>query len=105
MSISSLFQFIIGFFIGIIFFTAGIAGGAYFFLTNVDQNPEKQIFAEEKEKSSPKKQETKSTAKPDESKTTTNQAVEEKKKHNLVTVKLKKQKKKRSYPQVLILRR
>lgn len=48
MSISSLFQFIIGFFLGIIFFTVGIAGGAYFFLTTASQNPEKHIFAEEK---------------------------------------------------------
>ena len=62
MSISSLFQFIIGFFLGIIFFTAGIAGGAYLFLTRVSVTPDKHIFAEEKpapEKTQPAKVETK----------------------------------------------
>ncbi|WP_330205186.1 SH3 domain-containing protein [Cyanobacterium sp. Dongsha4] len=48
MSISSLFQFLIGFFLGIILFTAGIAGGAYFFLTQVSSNPPKPNFSEEK---------------------------------------------------------
>lgn len=47
MSISSLFQFLIGFFLGIILFTAGIAGGAYFFLTQVSSNPPKPSFPEE----------------------------------------------------------
>ncbi|GAB4314639.1 MAG: hypothetical protein Kow0091_21710 [Geminocystis sp.] len=47
MSISSLFQFLIGFFLGIILFTAGIAGGAYFFLTQVSGNPPKPSFPEE----------------------------------------------------------
>ena len=65
MSISSLFQFIIGFFLGIIFFTAGIAGGAYLFLTNANTAPEKQIFSEEKPKeekpTTAKKEEKKST--------------------------------------------
>ena len=56
MSISSLFQFIIGFFLGIIFFSAGIAGAAYLFFHNVSSNPDKHIFAEEK--SSPTETET-----------------------------------------------
>ena len=60
MSISSLFQFVIGFFLGIIFFTAGIAGGAYFFLTRANIEPEKQIFSEEKPTTA-KKEEKKST--------------------------------------------
>ncbi|WP_308255836.1 SH3 domain-containing protein [Geminocystis sp. GBBB08] len=48
MSPSSLFQFIVGFFLGVILFGAGIIGGAYFFLTNVSVNPSKHTFAEEK---------------------------------------------------------
>jgi Bacterial SH3 domain len=48
MNPSSLFQFIIGFFLGVILFGAGIAGGAYFFLTNVSGNTSKPTFAEEK---------------------------------------------------------
>lgn len=48
MNPSSLFQFIIGFFLGVILFGAGIAGGAYFFLTNVSGNSSKPTFAEEK---------------------------------------------------------
>lgn len=77
MSISSLFQFIIGFFVGIIFFTAGIAGGAYFFLTNVSQNPDRPIFAEEK--SSPQeKKEQKTEQTQNETKPAETQAVEEK---------------------------
>ncbi len=48
MNPSSLFQFIIGFFLGIILFGAGIAGGAYFFLTNVAGNTSKPVFSEEK---------------------------------------------------------
>ncbi|MGI0481082.1 SH3 domain-containing protein [Geminocystis sp. CENA526] len=56
MSLSSFFQFIVGFFLGIILFGAGIAGGAYFFLTNVAVNPSKHLFAEEK--STPEKKET-----------------------------------------------
>ncbi len=44
MSISSLFQFLIGFVLGVILFGAGIAGGAYFFLTNVSGNPPKPTF-------------------------------------------------------------
>lgn len=50
MNISSLFQFLLGFFLGIIIFTAGIAGGAYFFLTQVSGNPPKPTFSEEKPK-------------------------------------------------------
>jgi len=53
MNPSSFFQFIVGFFLGIILFGAGIAGGAYFFLTNVAVNPSKHLFAEEK---TPKKE-------------------------------------------------
>jgi hypothetical protein len=63
MSPSSFFQFIVGFFLGIILFGAGIAGGAYFFLTSVATNPPKHLFAEEK--SSPEK---KATPKPEETK-------------------------------------
>lgn len=48
MTPSSLFQFIIGFFLGVILFGAGIAGGAYFFLTNVSVTPSKHTFSEEK---------------------------------------------------------
>jgi len=77
MSISSLFQFLIGFFLGIILFTAGIAGGAYFFLTQVSGNPPKPTFSEEnasvKEKTpseSPTPTETTAT-KPEEKETVT----------------------------------
>ncbi len=48
MSMSGFFQFVIGFVLGIIFFSAGIAGGAYWFLTKVAVNPSKPIFSEEK---------------------------------------------------------
>lgn len=47
MNISSFFQFLIGFFLGIILFTAGIAGGAYLVLTQVSGNPPKPSFPEE----------------------------------------------------------
>ncbi|BAQ60014.1 hypothetical protein GM3708_420 [Geminocystis sp. NIES-3708] len=57
MSPSSLFQFIIGFFLGVILFGAGIAGGAYFFLTNVSVTPSKHTFAEEKPSSNQSKKE------------------------------------------------
>ena len=50
-SMSGFLQFIIGFVLGIIFFSAGIAGGAYFFLTRVGVNPPEPVFSEE-EKSS-----------------------------------------------------
>lgn len=56
MSPSSFFQFIVGFFLGVILFGAGIAGGAYFFLTSVATNPPKHLFAEEKP--TPEKKET-----------------------------------------------
>ncbi len=77
MSISSLFQFIIGFFLGIIFFTAGIAGGAYFFLTNINANPEKHIFAEEKSSPEKEKTQTKTETKTD-TKTTAEKTEPEK---------------------------
>ncbi len=48
MSISGFFQFVIGFILGVIFFSAGIAGGAYFFLTKMSSNPTKPVFPEEK---------------------------------------------------------
>lgn len=57
MNPSSLFQFIIGFFLGVILFGAGIAGGAYFFLTNMSANPSKHTFAEEKSSSNQSKKE------------------------------------------------
>lgn len=68
MSPSSLFQFIIGFFLGVILFGAGIAGGAYFFLTNVSGNPSKHTFAEEKpssEQKSPPEASNKENPKPE----------------------------------------
>lgn len=49
MSISGFFQFIIGFILGVIFFSAGIAGGVYFFLTRMSANPTKPVFPEEKQ--------------------------------------------------------
>lgn len=67
MSPSTLFQFIIGFFLGVILFGTGIAGGAYFFLTNVSGNPSKPTFAEEKpssEKKSPPEVSNKKNSKP-----------------------------------------
>jgi hypothetical protein len=48
LKMSGFLQFIIGFILGIIFFTVGIAGGAYWFLTKVAVNPSKPIFPEEK---------------------------------------------------------
>lgn len=57
MRVSSLFQFLIGFFLGIIFFTGGIAGGAYLFLTGVSSNPSKPDFSKEKEQVEPTKEE------------------------------------------------
>jgi hypothetical protein len=47
MNISNVFQFIIGFVLGVIFFSVGIAGGAYFFLTRLSANPSKPVFSEE----------------------------------------------------------
>lgn len=61
MRISTIFQFVIGFFLGIIFFTAGITGAFYFFLTKLGSTPEKHIFAEEK--SSPEETKTTTTTK------------------------------------------
>lgn len=48
MSVTNLFQFVIGFFLGIILFSAGIAGGGYFFLTRVSSNPPKPDFPQDK---------------------------------------------------------
>ncbi len=39
MNISGFLQFLIGFIIGIVLFGAGIAGGAYYFLTQISANP------------------------------------------------------------------
>ena len=61
MSISTIFQFVIGFILGIVFFTAGITGATYLFLTKVNSNPQKHIFPEEK--LSPKETKTTTTAK------------------------------------------
>lgn len=55
MSMSGFFQFVIGFVLGIIFFSAGIAGGAYLFLTKVAVNPSKPVFSEEKTTPTPVK--------------------------------------------------
>lgn len=54
-NMSGFLQFIIGFILGIIFFTAGIAGGAYLFLTKVAVNPTKPVFSEEKATQPPAK--------------------------------------------------
>ncbi|HIK37598.1 MAG: SH3 domain-containing protein [Geminocystis sp.] len=75
MSISSLFQFLIGFVLGIILFGAGIAGGAYFFLTNVGGNPPKPTF-EDKTAEGEKQQNTNANGK----------KVTESKKANTATV-------------------
>ncbi len=48
MTMSGFFQFIIGFILGLILFSAGIAGGAYWFLTKAAVNPSKPIYEEEK---------------------------------------------------------
>ncbi|WP_017294830.1 SH3 domain-containing protein [Geminocystis herdmanii] len=77
MSPSSFFQFIVGFFLGIILFGAGIAGGAYFFLTSVATNPPKHLFTEEK--STPEK---KVTPKPEEAKKEESPKPEEAKKED-----------------------
>ncbi len=72
MNISGLFQFVIGFFFGLIFFTAGIAGGAYFFLNQTATNPEKQVFSEEKPKEEkPKEEKVETTAEQTNTKTKT----------------------------------
>lgn len=47
MSISSFFQFMIGFIVGTIFFTLGIGGGLYFFLSKMTVNPSQPVFSEE----------------------------------------------------------
>ena len=48
MSISSLFQFVIGFIIGIGVLAGGSTVAAYLFITNVDKYPPKPLFTEEK---------------------------------------------------------
>lgn len=48
MSISGFFKFITGFVLGVIFFTAGIGGGVYFFLNKMAVEPSKPVFSEEK---------------------------------------------------------
>ncbi len=81
MNISGLFQFLIGFFLGIILFTAGIAGGAYFFLTQVSGNPPKPTFSEETsaEKFTPESSQptVTTTTKPEEEKETPETVTEE----------------------------
>ena len=49
MTISGFFQFIIGFILGIIFFSTGIAGAAYLYFTTTGANPSKPTFPEEKQ--------------------------------------------------------
>jgi hypothetical protein len=49
MTISGFFQFIIGFILGIIFFSAGTLGAAYLFLTKMAVNPAKPTFPAEKQ--------------------------------------------------------
>ena len=56
MTISGFFQFIIGFILGIIFFSAGIAGAAYFYFTKMAVNPAKPTFPAAKPETVPDKQ-------------------------------------------------
>jgi len=46
--LSSLFQFILGFFLGLIILAGGTAAVAYVFLAKMSANPPKPLFAEEK---------------------------------------------------------
>jgi hypothetical protein len=48
MTISGFFQFVIGFILGTIFFTAGVGGGIYFFLNKMSLDPSKPVYSEEK---------------------------------------------------------
>lgn len=52
MSISSFFQFMIGFIAGTILFSLGIGGGVYLFLSKMSTNPSLPVFSEEKEEDS-----------------------------------------------------
>lgn len=59
MSISSFFQFVIGFTLGVSIFVGSVASVGYVFFTKLTATPEKPIFSEEK--SNPVNQEPKST--------------------------------------------
>ena len=56
MTISGFFQFIIGFILGTIFFTAGVGGGIYFFLSKMSVDPSKPVYSEEKSETVAKNQ-------------------------------------------------
>ncbi|AFZ21549.1 SH3 domain-containing protein [Allocoleopsis franciscana] len=53
MSLSGIFKFILGFFVGIIFLIIFGIGTAYYFWTRLSITPAKPIFAEEQQKKSP----------------------------------------------------
>ncbi|GAB4172969.1 MAG: hypothetical protein Fur006_01970 [Coleofasciculaceae cyanobacterium] len=53
MSLSGIFKFILGFFIGILFLAFCGVGAAYYFWTKLSVTPAKPIFAEEQPKKSP----------------------------------------------------
>jgi uncharacterized protein YgiM (DUF1202 family) len=53
MSLSGIFKFILGFFVGIIFLVIFGVGAAYYFWTRLSIAPAKPIFAEEQQKKSP----------------------------------------------------
>lgn len=53
MSLSGIFKFILGFFIGILILAACGVGAAYYFWTRLSITPAKPIFAEEQPKKSP----------------------------------------------------
>ncbi len=52
MSLSGIFKFFLGFFIGILFLVICGVGAAYYFWTRLSITPEKPIFAEEQPKTS-----------------------------------------------------
>ena len=53
MSLSGIFKFILGFFVGIIFLVIFGLGAAYYFWTRLSISPAKPIFAEEQQKKFP----------------------------------------------------
>jgi hypothetical protein len=53
MSLSGIFKFLIGFFVGIFFLAICGVGAAYYFWTRLSITPQKPIFAEERLKKSP----------------------------------------------------
>lgn len=65
--LSSLFQFILGFFLGIFILVAGATGLAYVVFTAISANPPKPIFAEEKQEKTKEEPPKNSPPAPDES--------------------------------------